>query len=279
MIIGFVIIDNFYDKFERLIRRYGDDIVLEFIWVLISLYHDIGYPATKQQYLICESCGLDPSENASMIEDDLKQMRKKFWSHPDYSLVVDAMDSLFYHISRNALGRWIYDAFARKHTTTPFRTALEMSYIEEIAHGAAGALCLSQFIKKHLENIDHPETREFFYRHILIASISILFHDSRVRKCFCRNSLETIRAEHFPLASLLTYVDILQDDRRDMTGFSSRPDIYREILAQDDKILAVLNREVLTPGVIIKLKNELEEAMRFFIMNGISFLIPNELRN
>jgi hypothetical protein len=112
----------------------------------------------------------------------------------------------------------------------------------------------------------------------MLASISILFHDQQVRDSLRVNSLNEIKTEDFPFAALLVYVDILQDDRRDMTSSSSRPDILRNVeIVEGSKIIARLEENVLTEGMKRKLFLELEEALSFFIMNGFTFIIPEEL--
>jgi hypothetical protein len=156
---------------------------------------------------------------------------------------------------------------------------MKTSFVEEGAHGAVGALKLALLTSQLVSSIERNPDREFLYRHIMLASMSILFHDSRVRDCFRNNSIQNIKAEDFPFPVLLTYVDILQDDRRDLTGSSSRPDIFKDVeIVNNTEIVAKLNKEVLEESVKQKLREELEEALSFFVMNGLTFDIPRELK-
>ena len=278
MMLGFMIIDKAYNRFDTLAKKYGDDIVLEFIWILTSLYHDIGYPIVWQQNLVCQTYGLKRENNLALIDDSIKQIRQEFWNSPDYRFIVEVLNNLFSHITDNKKGEWIFDGFLRPSKSTKFKDSVKISFIEKEAHGAAGTLKLSLLTNKHLGDVAKNKVREFLYRHAMLASISILFHDSKVRDCFKENSIKGIKAEDFPFSVLLTYVDILQDDRRDSTGSSSKPDIFKDINITDGKaIVAKLEEIALTEGIKKKLLEELKEALAFFIMNELTFNIPEEL--
>ncbi len=280
MMLGFMIIDKLYERFDTLAKKYGDDIILEFIWILTSLYHDIGYPVLLQQFLICQTYGLEleRENNSALIDDCMKQNRQEFWNSPDYCFIVKVLNNLFGHITNNKGEKWVFDGFPHPDQSTKFKNNMKTSFIEEGAHGTAGALRLALLTIKQIRHIERSEDREFIYRHIMLASISILFHDLKVRNCFRNNSIKNIRAEDFPFSILLTYVDILQDDRRDLTGSSSRPDIFKDIKIVNRKIIvAALEEEILVESIRKKLFEELEEALSFFVMNELVFAIPAEL--
>jgi len=278
MMLGFMIIDKFYDRFDALAKKYGDDIVLEFLWILTSIYHDIGYPVLLQQSLIRQAYGLESEKNLQLIDDCIKQNKQELWKSPDYNFVLTVLNNLFCHITDSEQGKWVFNGFLRLPRSTKFNDSMKISFVEEETHGTAGALRLALLINKHIKDMERNKDREFLYRHIMIASISMLFHDSKVRDCFRKNSIKKIKAENFPFSLLLTYVDILQDDRRDLTASSSRPDILKDInIADGGKIVAKLEEETLTEGVKKKLFEQLKEALSFFVMNELAFAIPKEL--
>jgi len=278
MMLGFMVIDKYYERFNALAKKYGDDIILEFIWILTSLYHDIGYPVLLQQSLICQTYGLERENNSALIDDCMKQNRQEIWNSPDYCLIVKILNNLFGHITNNKRGKWVFDGFPHPDQSTKFYNSMKTSFIEEGAHGTAGTLLLALLTIKQIRGIEGNKDREFIYRHIMLASMSILFHDLKVRNCFRKNSIKNIRAEDFPFSILLIYVDILQDDRRDLTGSSSRPDIFKDIkIANKNIIVATLDEENLVEEIRKKLFEELEEALSFFVMNELVFAIPEEL--
>ena len=279
MMLGFMIIDKFYDKFDALAKKDGSDIVLEFIWMLTSLYHDIGYPVLLQQSLFRETYGLYGEQSLQVSDKCLQQDRQNLWDYSkDYSFAITVLDSLFSHITNHVPEKWVFDGFPHQNQQTAFKDIMKTSFVEEGAHGAVGALKLALLTSQLVSSIERNPDREFLYRHIMLASMSILFHDSKVRDCFRNNSIQNIKAEDFPFPVLLTYVDILQDDRRDLTGSSSRPDIFKDVeIVNNIEIVAKLNKEVLEESVKHKLRGELEEALSFFVMNGLNFNIPREL--
>ena len=278
MMLGFMIIDKFYERFDALAKKYGDDIILEFIWILTSLYHDIGYPILLQQFLVCQTYGLERENNFALIDNRMKQDRQEFWNSSDYGFIIEVLNNLFCHITYNKKGKWIFDGFPHLVQSTKFKKSLKTSFIEKGAHGAASALKLALLTIKHIRGVAKNKDREFLYRHTILASISILFHDSTVRKSFIENSIKRVKAKDFIFSILLTYVDILQDDRRDLTGSSSKPDIFKDINIKGGKtIVAKLKESTLTEEIKHKLFEELKEALAFFIMNGVTFDIPEEL--
>jgi len=245
---------------------------------LTSLYHDIGYPVLLQQSLICQTYGLGRENNSTLIDDCMKQNRQEIWNSPDYCLIVKILNNLFGHITNNKGEKWVFDGFPHPDQSTKFINSMKTSFIEKGAHGTAGALLLALLTIKQIKDIEENKDREFIYRHIMLASMSILFHDLKVRNCFRKNSIKNIRAEDFPFSILLTYVDILQDDRRDLTGSSSRPDIFKDIKIVNKKIIvATLDEKNLVEEIRKKLFEELEEALSFFVMNELVFAIPEEL--
>lgn len=277
MMLGFVVIDKFYGELHGLIKARGTDIVPEFIWLLTSLYHDIGYPARGQEVLTAQIFGLEEGVSDAVVRQCCRQNRSSIWNTGDYTFVVDILDNLFSHTRRGVRSKWVYDAFPRESRPSKFKQGLKTSFIEDGAHGAVGALRLALLTKQLIKQIDDVSDRQFLYRHIVIASLSILFHDPTVRRRFEENSLKHIEAKRFPLSMLLTYVDILQDDRRDMTGSSSLA-LFKGVEKKAGKIVAVLDKNALTTGVRLKLREQLEEALSFFAMNGLAFDIPEELR-
>ena len=178
---------------------------------------------------------------------------------------------------RNQKGKWRFDAFPRPPLVeNSFTQSLCKSYIEG-AHGAASTFKLAKLTLRILNKLSGTHEREYLYRHILLASIFLIFHDLKVRKCFRENGVPAIKAMTFPLSLLLTYVDIIQDDRRDIEAVYTRPDIFKDVQDRQGKIIAVLKAEALTHSLKIRLLAQLSEALSFFEMNGITLLTPEEL--
>lgn len=274
LLIGYLAIDRFYDQFATLAFSYGDDIVIEFIWAVTALYHDIGYPASLQTALMVEA--YDLSEDEAIVDACTRQARQQLWDSK-YSNIADILGDLFEHTCENKAEKWVYDGFTHKRKSLDFINSIKSAFIERGAHGAQGVLILLSIINKVVVNLRKPSDRAFLYRHLAIAGISILFHDAAVRDSMKANKINQLKVVDFPLAGLLTYIDILQDDRRDLTGSVSRTDIFKDMVVENNSIRATLDCKAIAEETRAKLISELNEAFEFFIMNGITFLVPAEL--
>jgi hypothetical protein len=274
LLIGYLTIDRFYDQFKKLTSVYGDDIVIEFIWAVTALYHDIGYPASLQTDLMAEV--YDLSEDKDILDPCMKQARQRLWDYK-YSRIADILGDLFDHTCKNKADKWVYDGFAHKRKSLDFINSIKFAFIERGTHGAQGVLILLSIIDEVIDNLSKPSDREFLYRHLAISGLSILFHDASVRDSMRANKINNLKVVDFPLAGLLTYIDILQDDRRDLTGSVSRTDIFKDMVVENNIIRAILDCDAVAKETRSKLARELREAFEFFVMNGITFIIPAEL--
>lgn len=275
LLIGYMIIDKNYDTFSKLAKYIGNDINIEFLWLLIALYHDIGYPVKKEQILLKSTYGIDDDETNEIC----KQNRIHVWEGETYQFIVNVLNDFFKHIDSNQRKEWRYDAFPRNHTHGKFIEGLRKSFIEIAAHGAASSIRLGLLMSDYIRNVTKSIDREFLYRNVLYASLSILFHDKDVRDCLIKISLKNLSAKKFAFSLLLSYVDILQEDKRDITGIFNRPDIFKDVDYRNGDIIAILDDISLSETIKKNLRNQLESMLSFFIMNGISFAIPEELIN
>ena len=274
MLLGFFIIDKDYERFAHLCNCYGNDILVEYIWLITSLYHDIGYPSMLFDDLARDV--YEDIEDSESIDRLSKQLRQNLWES-QYKKAANYLNNFFIHIKSETRVQWVIDPFPYPTSDDILLRSLQVSFIDQRHHGAHGALKLAQMISNILKNIEIQEDRQFIYRHILISSISILFHDAGVRRILKENTCSNIKALLFPFSALLTYIDILQDDRRDLTSSYSRPDILRNFTVRDGEILGVLDSTVIENQRKKSMLSELRDAISFFIMNGITFKIPEEL--
>jgi len=206
----------------------------------------------------------------------VRQGRQALWNDK-YLPNALILDDLFKHITECRKSVWEYDGFSRKTTSSVFLKSLEASFVENGSHGAQGALILMSLIDEPIARMQDPADRKYLYRHLALAALSVLFHDSSVRNMYLSNGITNLRIADFPIASLLTYVDILQDDRRDLSGSLTRADIFKDVIGDDGSVSVQLNVRLIDSGRKTKLLHELKEAFVFFLSNGLKFLIPQEL--
>jgi hypothetical protein len=274
MLIGFEIIDKFYTDFQNASTVYGHDINIEFTWAITSLYHDIGYPASLHGSIIGEA--YDCQEDKPFTEACAMRDRQFIWESK-HAKGAKILDHLFSHVTTHPRTPWAYDGFARESFSSHFHTSLQTAFIERGTHGAQGALMLTGFIDKTISKIKDAPDREYLYRHLGLSAMSILFHDPQVRNIFRKNGIPSVRLADFPFSGLLTYVDAIQDDRRDISGLVSRPDIFKDVISVKGVISARLNKRAMAESIRVKILNQLQEALEFFKRNGIAFAIPLEL--
>jgi len=276
MIIGFVIMEKFYKQFAAACNVYGGDIVPEFIWAITSLYHDIGYPAALYPQMLVDTYVAE--DDRPLLEESARQMRQRLWDGR-YKAPAHILEDLYSHTRAGNKSPWEHDGFERRTSSPAFLKSLELSFVETGSHGAQGVLILMSLINEAIREIKQSSDRKYLYRHIVLAAVSMLFHDASVRKTCRENGIDGIRISEFPIAGLLAYVDILQDDRRDISGVLIRPDIFKDIVFDKAGISARLNARVIDASRKTKLYNELKEAFEFFIDNGLKFIIPKELQS
>lgn len=275
MIIGFVIMDIFYMKFCEVCHWKEDETVPEFIWIVTSLYHDIGYPAAFHTQMLVET--YDAENHRQLFDTRVRQLRQDLWEN-EYETLAQILENLFSHICGADASPWEYDGFSHAISSEQFIFSLESSFIETGSHGAQGGLILMSKIDKAIRKITNQRDRKYFYRHIALAALSILFHDVSVRNICRKKGINYVYIANFPFASLLTFVDILQDDRRDLSGAITRPDIFKDVIPDGTGISVHLNKKVIDSSRKSKLYDELKEAFEFFVSNGLRFTIPLELR-
>ncbi len=274
MFIGYVVLDKFYDTISREACKHGDDIDVEFIWAITSLLHDVGYAASKHANIACTAFG-DEDEDPEFSEC-LTDYLERRWIR-QYQHQATILENYFSHIDKGITRRWVYRPFKMILINKEFVNALREAIIKNSAHGAFSSLLIISIIDQIIEDVQNESDREYLYRNIIIASISILFHDILVRRVFAEHGINELQIVNYPFAALLTYIDILQDDRRDITSFRYRPDIFNEVIDTHGKIHVKLNRDKISASLKIKLAEELKLAFAFFKENGIKFVIPDEL--
>lgn len=273
LLLGFYAFEKIPGKFDSLMRNYGSDILIDLVWAITALYHDTGYPGAKTDDFVRDANieGVCPDYSPG------KEFRIRSLKDMKVARAIDVLAALFDYASHGETGGWRVDGYQRECANPEFANALAEAYVEGY-HGALSALKLAATVDSRIKTFRADVDREFIYRHILIASLSILFHDAKVRACFRKHGICNIAVKNFSLASLLTYMDVIQDDRRDISGSVSRPDIFRDIVVDNGTGLrAVLSRESLNDDLVRRLLSEMSEAFIFFVSNGVSFKIPAEL--
>lgn len=180
---GSIIIDRFYEKFQR---WYDSDLCssvetcLESAWLLATIFHDRAKEVNAIRELLELETG--PSGNKIPNEDRYIQLLSSFHKHRS---------------AGNPLNIW-NTGMEEDHNLT----ALLAEHSERWSHGVKGGILMLRHICESPENVSPRD----------IASASaIAVHDSRLWSDLTRHGTLPMRMDLFPLSCLLLYLDAVQE--------------------------------------------------------------------
>ncbi len=156
---------------------------------------------------------MTPLEDDEDIPDAIKQMIRNMWETTFVGARKD-LSSLY----RKAVKKWTPPTLAARQPDV-FDNAIKRAYFDgrNPSHSLVSglrliSLCQSQNVPKAKQY--NPETALIACE---IAALGMMFHDQRCRAALTAGGIAPIAFEHLPFASLLMFVDSLQDDRRDIS--------------------------------------------------------------
>jgi hypothetical protein len=270
LLLGCLVMDYFYDTFTKFRKRYFQhlpDWSVEYVWLLTVLFHDVGYPIQRHQETTAIIYGVPISG-----DNQAAAVRKEVWDSATYRTCRAQLVSLYEHFTKHRRGAsWTPDVFPlderRRH---PLDQAFEESFLRADGHGVASSMrMLSDFFR------EPPQAkRGFLAAHIFVAGLSIPFHDWPVRRWLREYGIDTIRATEFPFASLLMFVDSIQEDRR---GRIQEPDVLTGLTLKDGRALPEMNLGVLPGAKLREKKREISDVQSFLVQDALRFQYPPEL--
>jgi hypothetical protein len=208
---------------DRFIMAAGQTLVgqikpWEFLWFLTCLNHDPGYMGEKLWPTLRARYGLAPATAAKRpIPPDFAESLVNGWDTDLLEARTDLKD--LYDQVRNV---WAPPR-TRTSTTDSFDEALGIAYFdgERFSHSLLSGLTL---IQGFIQDATQAELEVDLHNKCLagceIAALSMLFHDQRCRELLQSRNVPPIPFEQLPYASLLIFVDAIQDDRRDIAKHS-----------------------------------------------------------
>lgn len=190
----------------------------ESLWFLTCMFHDPSYFAEKFWGTFRFSYGVPQDEFSEDedVPDSIKEKIRDMWE-TKFAGARQNLSSLY----RRAVRKWTPPTL-REFQPDAFDNAVQRAYFDgrNTSHGLVSGLRLINLCQSH----DVPEAKEYDPKVALtasvIAALGMMFHDQRCRAILMAGGIGPIAFEHLPYASLLMFVDALQDDRRDV--FKSR---------------------------------------------------------
>lgn len=269
-LLGLLVLDRYRDEFIRYYKNIFPkylDLSLEFLWLLASIFHDVGYPIAKLDDLKENIYGVPVTPYEKEITD--------VWVDPVYKENLKQLSSLFKfsHSDKKQKIDWHPEVFGSKDEQ------LDKIFRESFydSHGVAGCFRFLVDIFSEARREENPEKKVFLINHIYPAAVSIALHDRKFRERLSQIGIEKIKLSKFPFAVLLTYLDSIQEDRRNKFLCIEVPEILQGF-KYNGKICAIVDEDLAKSYPRLgKLKAECRDFINFMECNGIKFEYPEIL--
>ena len=220
----------------------------EVLWLLTCMFHDPGYLAEKFWANFRFNFGIidDASEDEEMPAR-IKEQIRDLWDSK-YAAPRQDLHDLYNH----SVKKWVPPSVIKKNPDV-FDDAVRRAYFDGrvTSHSLISGLRLINSCRSQ----DVPRPKKFNAETALaacvIAALCMMFHDPRARGILRSTGIPPIAFESLPYASVLMYVDSLQDDRRDIS--KSRFDAHGVLASVGiDVGETTVHAEVCLPEVALK---------------------------
>lgn len=272
-LIGCVIIDKFYDKFTSYYKDIfpgAKKINVEYIWLLTSLFHDIGR-VKQSAHLLCMH---NPKEENIELTEKVEEEMSKVWGDSEYQLALGNVVELIKHCKMKKEKRQIFTGYAIQDTIDPkISGVLIESYNKRRSHGVISCFEIAADLLRKIK-ASKVNNKTFLLYHIFPAVVSIALHDWHIWNELKELKIFPLRLENFPLGALLIYIDTWDDFKRedkikisiDNISFTSNSCIvsitwydkndYLEEIAKYESFKTNINSKKIK--LVIKISNEKE---------------------
>jgi len=283
MLLGCLVMDGCPGSFEGFLAEAfpgTSGMSIEYVWLLVALYHDVGYLAQRGEEVMAMRFGAAAAVNlltgereAALAEHEIA-LRDRMWQQ--YALYRRTLTSLYDHLTQPTItSDWAPDTLSppRKH---PLDEALRQSFASQESHGAASAFRLLADVSEYVGKADSPD-RPFLQKHAYLAALSVPFHDWHVRREMVKQGIYAVRTSRFPFAALLMFIDTLQDDRREPVAVGpENSDLLEGLVVEDDTVSAVIDVGRLDPERLEKKRREAAGVLEFLNQDGLKVRYPKE---
>jgi hypothetical protein len=198
------------------------------VWFFTALWHDVGYGLEKIGSIFDGIFG-------TALDDQAEQVRLQYLKS---AIIQDALRDISCLMVRllhphSAKTAWLFPERNRRRTKVELQVeeALKKNVLQE-SHGAASSLRLYGEYMPRIKKMG-TENQLVPKQIILLACCSAPFHDWHFRECVrtlcgeCR-----VATDSLPFASLLAFVDSIQDDRRDLPGLKGEVSFLERLIVR-----------------------------------------------
>jgi hypothetical protein len=222
LFLGFILLEKIFparrnnatpDRFLSDPQRKAKAKFWESLWALTCLFHDPGYLAESPWNTLAFSLGVPgDGKESPPVPDAMKEGLIGAW---DTAYVEPRKDLL--QLFARTCGHWS-PAISGKDLTTRFDPALRKAYFdgERASHSVVSGLSLIQLCSNDVTTHEPEYEKVTALTACELAALNMLFHDKRCRDTLLDAGVPAVPFEQLPYASILMFVDALQDDRRDI---------------------------------------------------------------
>jgi hypothetical protein len=187
----------------------------EALWLITCLFHDPAYIAEnfhsgtfRFSYGVVE----DESGFGAEIQEAQKDKIVDLWK-TEFLPVRELLRDLYNHSIR----KWSSGG-TRSPSKKDFDAAIGRAYFDgtQCSHSLISGIRLIQFCRAD-QAFDTKKREEPATTACVIAALGMMFHDQKCRDILRKAGVEPFAFSKLPYASILMFVDSLQDDRRDIT--------------------------------------------------------------
>jgi len=213
-LMGCVIIDRFYDKFLSYYKEIlgTDRIIIEYIWLLASLFHDIGRIKQEGHKIFLS----DPKKENPEIEEGIEEEMRKRWKEEQYKIsLANVVELIKQSCKRKSLRDLPFTGYALGgKIDLKIANILTESYNKRKSHGIISCFELSADILRKME-ASNFKSKTFLLYHLFPAVVAMALHDWKIWEELSEAKIFPINIKNFPLTSLLIYIDTWDDYKRD----------------------------------------------------------------
>ena len=213
---GCIIIDKFYDKFSKYHKEIlgTDKISIEYIWLLASLFHDVGRIKQEGHKIFLS----DPEKENPEIAEGIEEEMAKRWKEEEYKIsLANVIELIKLSCKRKDQRDLPFTGYALGGKIDLGIANIFMeSYNKRKSHGTISCFELSADILKKME-ASKFKNKTFLLYHLFPAVLAIALHDWKVWEELSEAKVFPINIKNFPLAALLIYIDTWDDYKRDGT--------------------------------------------------------------
>jgi hypothetical protein len=186
---------------------------VEYIWLLASLFHDIG----RIQQVIYKFIYLgDSNKDDQDLRNALEESQSKKWQDEVFKIALGNLVELINQSNKKNEDRdHPFVGFALGGTIdSRVANVFKENYNKLKSHGVISCFELSTDLLRKIYAIAKRKSHGFLFYHLFPAALAIAFHDWKIWKELSDIDIFPININDYPFASLLIYIDTWDDYKR-----------------------------------------------------------------